>query len=686
MASGFSIAISATDGASAKIDAINKRLAAMNAPVDRVQKSLAKFADLSGINKLRDGLSGMASAGVDVFRNIMRIVEPLAAITGAASLAGMAAMVARWSEFGTKLMFSAQRMGMTSEALMTLQNAGRLAGISAEAMTSGLTSLNDNLTNAAAGRAPEATMAFNYLGFSLRDAAGHIKSAGAAMPELADKIAGIKNPTIQAQVATMLFGGAAEQLLPFLRKGSEGMQTYMDTARRYGVMNAEATQAADQLRYNMAEVTLSVEGLGNSISLVLAPVIGPLLHDMAEWIARNRELIAGKVAEYVKKIADFAASIDWNGIVRGASSFATSVNDVVKGLGGWQTLLEAIIAIKLLSWAGRVVAAITPLVALLGAIPGGSAAAATGIAAAGAEATTAGVAIGALAGPFIALAAAFYGLPRVLRWGLEKAFGVQEGAPGAAQGGGRGSTHGNEDAPSGVVPGGKLGGAGRGSTHGNQTERGVAKPFQGSQQQFYDKAYQTLLAEGQKQGVANPEALARLGAAQASNESGFGKHAPNNNFFGIKGGGSSQATQEFVGGKMVDTKANFRGYASLEDSASDYVTFLRKNSRYGGVLAAKNSADAIHAQGQTGYATDPNYEAKLAAIDARARTAQAPPANINGGTGAPQATASAGTVKGSADVNVTFRNAPAGTRTTASTSGDLFKPPRVEKVMAMDET
>lgn len=147
-----------------------------------------------------------------------------------------------------------------------------------------------------------------------------------------------------------------------------------------------------------------------------------------------------------------------------------------------------------------------------------------------------------------------------------------------------------------------------------------AEPFKGDSKEFYNKMYQTLLEEAKKAKVANPEAVARLGASQSSLETGYGKStAGGNNYFGIKGGGNSVETQEWDPklGKMVTIKDSFRKYNSMEESAADYIKFLQENKRYKDVLAAKSAEEAIAAQGRTGYATDPDYAKKLAAINAR---------------------------------------------------------------------
>ena len=108
--------------------------------------------------------------------------------------------------------------------------------------------------------------------------------------------------------------------------------------------------------------------------------------------------------------------------------------------------------------------------------------------------------------------------------------------------------------------------------------------------------------------------LAKLGASQAALETEWGKHAPNNNYFGIKGPGSSFATKEVVDGRTVGTRASFRGYPSMQSSANDYVRLMASSPRYKNVYNASTPEKAFLAQGSSGYATDPRYGAKLARI------------------------------------------------------------------------
>lgn len=111
----------------------------------------------------------------------------------------------------------------------------------------------------------------------------------------------------------------------------------------------------------------------------------------------------------------------------------------------------------------------------------------------------------------------------------------------------------------------------------------------------------------------------RLVIAQSALETGYGASAPGNNYFGVKShgraGGQVLPTQEAgAGGGLYQTQDSFRTYADPGASARDYAEFLKTNSRYAPVLQAQGLDAQIEAMGRSGYATDPNYTAKLRQI------------------------------------------------------------------------
>jgi hypothetical protein len=106
-----------------------------------------------------------------------------------------------------------------------------------------------------------------------------------------------------------------------------------------------------------------------------------------------------------------------------------------------------------------------------------------------------------------------------------------------------------------------------------------------------------------------------LVVAQWIIESGGGRYlAGRNNPFGLKAlsGGSVSLTQEHVDGRLVSVKDRFIDFGSQQDAVEYLVERWYKDFRgYKGVNNASSAVDAARMLQSEGYATDPNYAAKL---------------------------------------------------------------------------
>lgn len=117
---------------------------------------------------------------------------------------------------------------------------------------------------------------------------------------------------------------------------------------------------------------------------------------------------------------------------------------------------------------------------------------------------------------------------------------------------------------------------------------------------------------------------AAIALAQATQETGYGRYAPGNNYFGVKCHNQSspvevtcenRKTTEWVDGQQVEATEPFRSYASMADSVTDYAAFLKQNSRYAPAFATNGDADAFaRALQAAGYATDPTYADSLISL------------------------------------------------------------------------
>ena len=114
----------------------------------------------------------------------------------------------------------------------------------------------------------------------------------------------------------------------------------------------------------------------------------------------------------------------------------------------------------------------------------------------------------------------------------------------------------------------------------------------------------------------------------AALESGWGRSeiravdgTPSHNLFGIKAGVGWQGrtvdvlTTEYSDGVAQKKVETFRAYDSYQESFRDYADLLASGSRYAGALKSTNDArDYARKLQEAGYATDPRYADKLAAV------------------------------------------------------------------------
>ena len=124
--------------------------------------------------------------------------------------------------------------------------------------------------------------------------------------------------------------------------------------------------------------------------------------------------------------------------------------------------------------------------------------------------------------------------------------------------------------------------------------------------------------EVRREAAAAGAVHADLVAAQWALESGFGKFTSGiNNYFGLKGKGSTVTTTEVINGKTVVVKDDFLNFSSRQACIQYLVDRWYKDyttpggTFYEGVNRASSREEAAVLLQKYGYATDPAYSKKL---------------------------------------------------------------------------
>ncbi len=364
-ANNLVVRISAVDATSAAIDAVAKRLAGITAPATKVTKSLARLSDASGVTKLNKAMAALGATAIRTGDHLAGSLTPFTALTSALSVAGVAKMTSDWARATQALSFDATRVGATVERLSALEGSAQLAGSSAQAAASGIRTLQDTMTDTVGGRNMEALTYFRSLGVAFEDSRGHALRATAVLPKLADAIAKIPDPSLQARAATVFFGGAAEDLLPWLRQGSAGMERYAALAVKYGVNTEAGARAARTFSESQTQLEMAFRGLGNSVSVAVSPALSRLMVITADYIGKNRELLAldvkkwgddyGKAFGALGGVVDKAvtSTVGWNTALEVGVPLA--VSRMIPPIARLENALLRLAAIQIPSWLGAAV-------------------------------------------------------------------------------------------------------------------------------------------------------------------------------------------------------------------------------------------------------------------------------------------------------------------------------------------
>ena len=133
-----------------------------------------------------------------------------------------------------------------------------------------------------------------------------------------------------------------------------------------------------------------------------------------------------------------------------------------------------------------------------------------------------------------------------------------------------------------------------------------------AQSEKYPNSWDGVLQAAKDAGAQWPA----LVAAQWALESGWGKHTPAGapfNFFGLKGDNDATSeTKEFVGGKWITISAEFIDFPDLFACVSYLVSrWYRDFRNFKGINHCVSIEDAAKELQRQGYATDPDYPAKL---------------------------------------------------------------------------
>ncbi len=333
----FLITVAAVDKATATFKKINASMARVTRPVSQMGASLKALSRESGLTRFGKSLGKVGRAAGDVAHNIRGIAAPLTAVISVGSIAGVAALATSWGHLGFEISQASLSIGISTGKLQALQGAAAVMGVSSGELTGSLKGLGNTLEDALYGRNQQALMMLGRMGIGIHKTANGAIDTARAFTDLSGAISRMKNPQTQELVANAFGLGAA---LPILRQGPRAIAAYEAKVKSLGgVLSNKDVASAQRFGISLNYLKIAFRGLINAISSKVLPVLRPLIDQLTKWISANRKLIAGKVRDFVKNLANAIAKIDWNKVITGVETFFSGINKLMGSLGGLKNMM-----------------------------------------------------------------------------------------------------------------------------------------------------------------------------------------------------------------------------------------------------------------------------------------------------------------------------------------------------------
>jgi hypothetical protein len=203
-----------------------------------------------------------------------------AAIGGVVGVGGFGLMLKGAFGAADALVETADRLGIGTEALAALRRSAELSGSSLDQLETGLSLMQNTISEAAAG-SEIAQTALSKLGLSAEELIN--LSAEESFGRIADSINSLGTQAEKIQLTRDIFGRGGTSLLNVIAEGSAGLERITKDSIALGI--ALTKPEADQIaKANdlMEDFGKTIKGVFNIIALNLAPLISELATSMIE--------------------------------------------------------------------------------------------------------------------------------------------------------------------------------------------------------------------------------------------------------------------------------------------------------------------------------------------------------------------------------------------------------------------
>lgn len=245
------------------------------------------------------------------FAGVTRVVGALGV---GLSTVGFAAFVRRALDVAGGLGEMAQQLGISTDALQTLQFAAAQSGVTIQELQSGIQRFTQTIGDARQGN-DEAVRAVRALGREFEQLVASGASIDRLLLAFADAVGGIEDQTVAAARGVDLMGRGFQRLLPIFSGGSSGIQGFAEELDRVGTrLTPEMIAAADRASDAIAAMQFQAGQFANVLAANLAPAITTVLEKLNQLFrAPDENRIKAAIDDVEARLVTFREQLSKGG-------------------------------------------------------------------------------------------------------------------------------------------------------------------------------------------------------------------------------------------------------------------------------------------------------------------------------------------------------------------------------------
>ncbi|MEO9297565.1 hypothetical protein [Devosia alba] len=215
-----------------------------------------------------------ASSGLGNFAKTAKIGLAAVAVAAAAAGTALAFAVKGAIDNADEMSKTAQKVGVTTEALSQLNYAASLSDVTLEQLSKGLGRLTQSMSQIAQGMAGPAKMAFDALGISAVTSTGHLRASDDVLGDVAERFARMEDGATKTALAIALFGRSGADLIPMLNMGKSGLADLATEADRLGItLSTNTGRSAEAFNDSLTRLQSVFAGVINRIMTGILPAL-----------------------------------------------------------------------------------------------------------------------------------------------------------------------------------------------------------------------------------------------------------------------------------------------------------------------------------------------------------------------------------------------------------------------------